>query len=388
MITFFDNFNLSFVLITLSSFLVALVVVLTKDSHLHCTAKGHAGLEVQSMHKAPTPRIGGVAFVTGTLIALLLLTGEAFSLLALMLVAGLPVFVVGLCEDIGIGARPYKRLLAAMISSLIMVLVTGATIDRGVAPYIDQALAVTLIGAVFTIIVATSISHAFNLIDGLNGLAMSVAVISLVSLSFIALRFDDHAVALLATVIALSILGVFFVNFPFGKIFLGDAGAYLIGFMVAWVAILLMERNPDISRWSMLLVIFWPFVDTTFAVLRRVLKGVSIAAPDKLHFHHLVLRTILRHGKAKSRSAANPVASSLVMPLAVIPAILAVVASDSRGLSILFLGLCTVGYLVARLGLVAAFRQTPQEAYRSSVAAIEKIQPATPSNRLDEAVLD
>lgn len=233
MITFFDNFDLSFALITLSSFLVALVVVLTKDRHVHRTSKGHGGLEVQSMHAAPTPRIGGVAFLTGTLIALFLLTGEAFSLLALMLAAGVPVFLVGLCEDIGIGARPYKRLLAAMVSSLIMVVLTGATIDRGVAPYVDQVLAVTVIGALFTIIVATSISHAFNLIDGLNGLAMSIAVISLVSLAFIALRFDDHAVALLAAAIALSILGVFFVNFPFGKIFLGDAGAYLIGFMVA-----------------------------------------------------------------------------------------------------------------------------------------------------------
>ena len=149
-----------------------------------------------------------------------------------------------------------------------------------------------------------------------------------------------------------------------------------------------MERNPDVSRWSMLLVIFWPFIDTTFAVLRRVLKGVPVAAPDKLHFHHLVLHTLLRHSRARTRNAANPVASSLVMPLAVVPAVLAVIASNSRGLSILFLLLSTLAYVIARFGLVAIFRRVPQDAYRSSIKAIGKMQPAKASRGLDEVMLD
>ena len=108
-----------------ASLLTAIAIVLTRDLHLGQTSRGHAGLEVQSAHIAPTPRIGGIALMVGALAAACLAPTDAAPLLWLVILTSVPVFGAGLLEDLNIGASPRTRLLAAAASSVLMILMSG-----------------------------------------------------------------------------------------------------------------------------------------------------------------------------------------------------------------------------------------------------------------------
>lgn len=359
----------------LVSLLVSALIVLTKGHHIHFTAKGHAGLEIQSSHNIPTPRIGGVAFIAGLLTTLWFMDAGARALLLPMLAAAIPVFFAGLAEDIGIGASPKQRLLAAMVSSFVMIVVSGYFIRSGVAPGLDFLLGFAVIGGLFTIFITGAVCHAFNLVDGLNGLAMSVALLASCAMGLIALQTSDLPVALLAGAIAASIIGVLALNFPLGKIFLGDAGAYTIGFLIAWTGVLLLTRNPEVSKWSVLLAFFWPFMDTTAAVLRRVRKKVPVGEPDKLHFHHVMKRVIdLILSKTENNTIANPLATVAMLPFIALPPLLGVLTAQSTAASLVTLALSVTMYFATKISIIKNFKRIGRV---KSDTPLAKIAPAT-----------
>jgi UDP-N-acetylmuramyl pentapeptide phosphotransferase/UDP-N-acetylglucosamine-1-phosphate transferase len=91
-------------------------------------------------------------------------------------------------------------------------------------------------------------------------------------------------------------LGFMLLNYPFGKIFLGDAGAYFVGFLVAWVALLLPMRNEEISPWASLLVCAYPIVEVLYSMARRMKAQLKAGEPDNLHLHTLIkTRLVRRH---------------------------------------------------------------------------------------------
>jgi UDP-N-acetylmuramyl pentapeptide phosphotransferase/UDP-N-acetylglucosamine-1-phosphate transferase len=107
-------------------------------------------------------------------------------------------------------------------------------------------------------------------------------------------------------------------NFPFGKIFLGDAGAYALGHLLVWASISILWNAPSVTPLAALLIFFWPIADTFMAILRRYSAGKSITQPDRLHFHQLVMRAveIVLLGRNK-RNLANPLATILTIPFVI-----------------------------------------------------------------------
>ena len=97
-----------------------------------------------------------------------------------------------------------------------------------------------------------------------------------------------------ALVLAACVWGFFWVNWPFGKIFLGDGGSYFIGFSLAWVAVMLIERNPGVSAFAALLVCVHPVTEVLFSIYRRKIKKMNPGHPDRLHFHSLVKQRYVR----------------------------------------------------------------------------------------------
>lgn len=343
---------------TLLSLFVSILVVATKRTHIRFTAKGHAGLEIQSAHTVPTPRIGGVALVAGLVAALFLTNRDTNSLLMWALCASGPVFFAGLAEDIGIGASPQRRLAAAMASSLLMILLTGYTINSGVAPGLDYLLSFALVSTVFTMFATAAVCHAFNLIDGMNGLAMSISLVAATALAAIAVTVGDVPVAMMAGAIGASVIGVLLINYPFGKLFLGDAGAYTLGFLIAWTGVLLIARNPDVSRWSVLLAVYWPFIDTTAAVLRRIVKKVPIGAPDKMHFHHVIKRGLAANFRGSGKiGKANPLTTLVMLPFVILPPALGVVSAHNSLLSLVFLLTSIAAYFGTKILIIKNFKQ-------------------------------
>ncbi|WP_304189610.1 glycosyltransferase [Lentibacter algarum] len=287
---------------------------------------------VQASHSKPTARIGGLAIVLalGTVVGLYQ-NAMSWHISTIAFVSALPVFGVGLAEDLGYLASPRKRLLAAAVSGAVFISLMGQWVPHTGIPGLDIALQWSPFAMMFSLFLAVGISHAFNLIDGLNGLSGSTALAAALALAAIAHQagLAEHHDLLL--MLAAAILGFLVFNFPFGKIFLGDAGAYVVGHFLVWISVSILWNASNVTPLAMLLIFFWPVADTLLAISRRLSLGKPIAQPDRLHFHQLVMRgvEIILLGRRKRRIA-NPLASLLTMPFIFAPMVAGVLLSDDH----------------------------------------------------------
>ena len=161
-----------------------------------------------------------------------------------LLLSCIAVFVGGLGEDIGRDVSPKTRLILSFIFALCAIAIFRVWIGPLGSPYLNWITS-TLFGAtVFTVLISGGVAHATNLIDGLNGLAMGVCMLIAGGLAFLAHAVGDTVILNVSILLMSSILGLYVFNFPFGKIFLGDAGAYTLGHVLIWLSILLVARNP------------------------------------------------------------------------------------------------------------------------------------------------
>lgn len=282
---------LSVALVT--SLVVTAALIVTRELHGHLTLDSQNG--VQKLHSTPTPRIGGVAVVFAALVGGLLLPAEDQQLFFLVALAGLPGFVAGLVEDVTKRVRVSTRLFATCVSGLLFSFLTGYRIVTVDISVIDWALQSGLLSLLFTSFAIGGIANAVNIIDGVNGLAAGTALIVLAGLGIVAWEVKDTAVLGLAVVTGAAILGFLAFNFPFGLIFLGDAGAYTIGYLLAVVSIMLPARNPELSPLLGLLALSYPVIETAASIHRRMKRqGTRPGQPDRLHLHSLVYRDMAR----------------------------------------------------------------------------------------------
>lgn len=274
---------------------------------------------VQATHVVPTLRLGGISVLLGY-IALLALAQPAMGQPMLVGLSLVPVFVVALLEDLHFPMSPRRRLLAVFASCLIEIWLRGTWMPRFDIAGLDGLMGLASVGIPMTLLLVGGLSHAFNLIDGLHGLSSGIATMASCALGLLALSVGDHDLAGLCFMFAVVLAGFLVVNFPFGRLFLGDAGAYCVGYILGWLGISLLARNPEIAAWSVFLVFSWPIAETFWAILRRRLNGKPATQADQMHMHHVMLRgvEICLLGR-KRRSVANPLATALVWPFAGVP---------------------------------------------------------------------
>jgi len=313
-----------------SSFVVTLLIVRFKSLHGQFTGD-NVLLGPQKFHVESVPRIGGVGVAFGILAAVLVTidTSEISSLKVILLLCSIPIFAIGLTEDITkkIGVR--TRLLFASIAALLAVYYLGISITKLDIPGIDYLLSIPIVAILFTVFAITGLANAYNIIDGFNGLSSMVGIITLAGLAYVSYVFQDAAILSLSLILVGAILGFFFWNYPKGLIFLGDGGAYLIGFWVAVLSVLLVARNPEISPWFALLINAYPVLETLFTIYRRrIHQGRSPGSADGIHFHTLIYRRILRSKAIKTKydflntNARTAPYLWLLSAMAVIPALL------------------------------------------------------------------
>lgn len=321
---------------------------------------------VQSMHSRPTPRIGGVAiFFTLALGVVFAPTTIVQSYLGVIIATTL-LFLVGLSEDLGFRVSPRKRLFAVCVASLVVIVLLGVWLPRISMPYFDLLMQYWIVGVPFTLLITAGVANGFNLIDGVNGLAALTAIGASVSIALISLQAGYDTMAMVSMMLAAVIFGFFLVNFPFGFIFLGDAGAYTIGFVLSWFGIAVLIDSSQVSAWAILLTLFWPLADTVFAIYRRSRSKKDAMAPDRLHFHQLVMRglEICILGR-KRRRIANPLTTLVLAPFVIAPQVCGVLLWDHNRAAfftvLAFLAVFIASYLVA-VPAIRACRQRPQEA--------------------------
>ncbi len=277
----------------LASFFVCWALVLTQNWHGRFTLDSAEG--VQKFHTRPTPRIGGVGVMVGLLAVQWQAPAEWQPVLGPMLLASLPAFIFGVAEDLTKKVGPRARLLATMGSGVLASMLTGTALAHTGLPWFDAALQSWWpLAVAFTAFAVGGVANAVNIVDGFNGLASGLVIICLCALGAIALQAGDGTLAGVMFAMAAVVAGFLAVNFPLGKIFLGDGGAYVLGFWLAWLAVLLIERNPGVSPVAVLLACAYPVVEVVFSVVRRIKRAHPPMHPDRLHLHSLVKCRVAR----------------------------------------------------------------------------------------------
>jgi UDP-N-acetylmuramyl pentapeptide phosphotransferase/UDP-N-acetylglucosamine-1-phosphate transferase len=277
---------------------VAAFIVLTQRWHGRLSLD-HDLSGAQKFHEQPVPRIGGMAFMVGLAVAAwfyaLENTDSADRLVPVyLLLAGMPAFLAGMVEDITKKVSVKSRLLMTFLSAALAVWLVDASLPRLDTWGIDYFMAFAPIAAVVTCFAVAGMANAVNIIDGFNGLASGSVVIMLLGMAGLAYISNDALLIALCLFGAAAMLGFMVLNFPFGKIFLGDGGAYLAGFWLAECAVLLVLRNPDVSAWAVLLCCIYPIWETLFSIWRKSFyRKTGMGRPDRVHFHMLVYRRLV-----------------------------------------------------------------------------------------------
>ena len=348
---------------------VTSLIVVTKPLHMHMTAKSRNMSARQSLHIIPTPRVGGLSLVIGYIVGMLFLPVDVFDLTMLLGISTIPVFLGGFGEDMGFDVSSTKRLILSFISAVLAILVFQTWVTDVGLSYLWFMTYGTFGSLVFTIVLTGGISHSINLIDGLNGLSMGVSMMISLGLAGLAYSFEDYSILMMCGVVLSSVAGLFIFNFPFGKIFLGDAGAYSMGHVLTWIGILLISRNPEIAPFSVMLLFFWPVMDMLFAIYRRLRTGRRLDQPDRLHFHQLVMRglELVFFGK-KKRNWSNPLATMIILPMAATPIVTAQFVYQSDRASVVSFGVFLILFVLTYLaGMAWARRWAKVGARRTSV---------------------
>jgi UDP-N-acetylmuramyl pentapeptide phosphotransferase/UDP-N-acetylglucosamine-1-phosphate transferase len=236
----------------------------------------------QNYHSDSTPRAGGIGIIFGMLFITLFPLGLNF-VLPLTLA-----FFSGIFEDFHNSLSARRRLFLQILAALSAIWLTGSVVT-----YLGLGISMPYwTGVIFSLFAIVGMMNAVNIIDGFNGLASGI--ILLILLSFAITAYGQNNIEILNVILTTtgSTFAFFIVNFPRGKIFLGDGGAYLLGFIVAIIGIFLASNYESVSPWYILAIFIYPVWEVLFSIIRKLSIGLSPMKPDAYHLHMLIYRQI------------------------------------------------------------------------------------------------
>lgn len=242
------------------------------------------------IHDHPIPRMGGLAIFLGFILATVLFGYITRPVQGILLGAVL-IVAVGAIDDV-VSLVWWVKLLAQIAAAIIAVL-HGVVIENLMNPIVfdnNVVLHLGFLSVPITVVWIVAITNSVNLIDGLDGLAAGVSTIAGVTMLVIALLVADPTVAVLLAALVGACIGFLPYNLNPAKIFMGDTGALLLGYVLSTASILgLFKFYAVVSFAVPFLVLAVPLFDTVFAFFRRLLTGKNPMKPDRGHFHHRLL---------------------------------------------------------------------------------------------------
>ena len=295
------------VLIGVGAFVISLILqylILQLSHRYHLFMDSPSSNKPQGFHSNDTPRSGGI----GIAIALLffLPTPLGWKLLLSLFLA----FLSGIFEDFNNSIRPRTRLLLQFIAASSAVFLI-----HSVVTYFGFHITVPyFVGATISIVAIIGMMNAINFIDGFNGLASGIVLLMLFAFGVVAYRVGNSDVVYIAAIIFAALFAFFLFNFPKGKIFLGDGGAYLLGASVAIIGIFLGGAYDLVSPWFVLTVLIYPVWEVLFSIYRKLSSGKSPLKPDDLHLHMLIYKHITHNNPLTSLFIITGVAPFILIP--------------------------------------------------------------------------
>ncbi len=242
----------------------------------------------RKVHHGMIPRLGGLAIYIGFITALALTVGFPHDILGL--VCGATVLVaVGIADDVW--SLPAKvKLLGQIAAAAVFVIGFDIRIDWLEIPFAGYIFLSSVISVPLTIFWIVGFVNTMNLIDGLDGLAAGISAIASVAIFLVAFQMGQWTCAAAMVAMAGSALAFLQYNFNPAKIFMGDTGSMLLGYIIASVSIMgVMKSAATVVLIVPLVALGVPIMDTALAIVRRRLSGVPVFAPDKCHLHHRLL---------------------------------------------------------------------------------------------------
>ena len=242
------------------------------------------------VHKKPIPKLGGLAIFIGFLLSIVIFTEITEQIRGIIIGSGL-IVVIGVIDDMK-PLKAYIKLLVQIAAALVAVY-HGIEIEIFSNPLVfasSQYLSLGILSIPLTVVWIVAITNSVNLIDGLDGLAAGVSIISSTVMLVIALLVSDPNDAVILAALAGACIGFMPYNFNPAKIFMGDTGALLLGYVLSTVSILgMFKLYAVVSFAAPFLVLALPLLETSFSFFRRVLRGKSPMSADRGHFHHRLI---------------------------------------------------------------------------------------------------
>ena len=250
---------------------------------------------IQTLHSKSVSRFGGIAIFSSLMIISFFSNAEEYSFLKTMLLCVCPIFVLGVLDDFTFNFSPAVRLLLVFPSAFLSYSYLGVEAYSLDIPIIDNLFNYQIFSILFICFAIAGIVNAFNIIDGINGLVLlfSLSICTTAILFGYASITDE--VMLYFVALFFSILGIFLLNFPFGRIFIGDGGAYFLGAAIA-IGLIKVYQDNSLSPWYVLLMLIYPVTDILASLLRRLISRKSTLEPDDEHLHHMILRRVKKMG--------------------------------------------------------------------------------------------
>ena len=292
------------------SLLLCYSLILSKKFHSSFSIDVLTG--PQKIHIESTIRIAGFAVFLSLILSNNLFISKNNEILNLLLLTAFPVFSAGFLEDVTNNVSISKRLISSLISGTLFIYLFDTKITYINIYFVDLLLQNYIFSLIVTILAISVLINAFNLIDGLHGLSIGTFLIMLLGFSIISVIVEDLVLLSLSLTIMMCFLGAFVINFPLGKFFIGDGGAYLMGLIAAAVGIILSEKHLIISPFSIFLIVIFPCYELLRSFFRRILRKKSPFHPDDKHFHSILYKFIVKKKLVKI-SVSNPLASLLVL---------------------------------------------------------------------------
>lgn len=284
---------LKIVLAVAAAFIIAFIM--TPQAKKFAEAVGAVDQpNARRVNKVPIPRLGGIAVFLGFMISLLLFADTDRQILGIVLGAVI-VAAGGLVDDI-VNLKPWIKLLIQVIAAVVTircgVVLDGISALNDNTVYLGKGLAILI-----TLLWIVGCTNAVNLIDGLDGLASGSTIISAVSMLIVSLMVPANPnVSIILAALIGACAGFLPYNIHPAKIFLGDVGAQLLGYVMASASLLgLFKMHAVVTMLIPVLALAVPIADTVFAFVRRLFKGQSPFKADKGHFHHRLLALGLSH---------------------------------------------------------------------------------------------
>jgi UDP-GlcNAc:undecaprenyl-phosphate GlcNAc-1-phosphate transferase len=295
-----------FLIFTLGALAVVLALVLTPLVRDHVGKLGFLDHPdgVRKKHATPIPRVGGIAIVLSYIITFAIALALPFTytdhlhralpeILPLTLV-GSVVFLTGVLDDL-IGLAAWQKLMG-IVGASVLAYFAGIHVDIHLLPGLPVS---PWLGFAITVIWLVGCTNAFNLIDGMDGLAAGVGLVSAVTMLVAALTQSNLPLALATMPLAGCLLGFLRYNFNGASVFLGDSGSLLIGFMLGCYGALWSEKSVTLVALTVpLLAVSIPLIDVVLSILRRFLRNRPIFQADRGHIHHRLLDRGLSPKKA------------------------------------------------------------------------------------------